>query len=107
MASGRLGVASPTAATNTAIYTVPANTVATINISVVNRGVGDASVNVAISTSTTTPADAEYVEYGALVPRNGGVLERTALVVGAGENVVVRSSVATCSFRIHGFEESL
>lgn len=104
MASGKLGSAALAAATNTAVYTVPASTIASINVSIANRGTSDAVVNVAIATSST-PTAAEYIEYGVAVPANG-VLERTAIVAGAGEKLVVYSSTADCSVRIHGYEEA-
>lgn len=103
MASGKLGSAALAAGTDTTIYTVPASTVATINVAVVNRGSADATVNVAIA-PTGAPANADYVEFGVAIPASG-ILERTAIVAGAGEHVVVRSSTADCTVRIHGFEE--
>ena len=103
MASGKLGSAALAANTDTTVYTVPASTVATINIAIVNRGSVAATVNVAIA-PTGTPVDADYIEFGAVIPANG-ILERTAIVAGAGERVVVRSSTANCSVRVHGFEE--
>lgn len=103
MASGRLGVAEISANTDTVVYTVPAGKLASCNLAIVNRGANGAVVNVAFS-STTSPALSEYVEYQAQIPANG-ILERTAIVAGAGERVVVRSSTADCSVRVHGFEE--
>ncbi len=104
MAKGRLGVAAPAAATDTSVYQVPTGLVASLNISIVNRGRLDAEVNVAISTAAS-PTNAEYIEFGVILPP-GGVLERTAKVVTAGERVIVRSSTANCSVRVDGFEES-
>lgn len=104
MASGKLGSATPSANTNTIVYTVPASTVASINVAIVNRGSSDAVVNLAISESGT-PNSADYVEYGVTVPANG-ILERTAIVAGAGEKVVVYPSTANCSVRVHGYEEA-
>lgn len=103
MASGKLGVAAPAANTHTTVYTVPAATVATLNIAVVNRGEGVAVVDVAVAT-TETPHVSEYIECGVSIPAHG-VLERSAVVVGVGERVVVRSSTVNCSVRVHGFEE--
>ena len=103
MASGRLGVAALAANTDTTVYTVPADTIASCNVALVNRGATDAVCNVAFATGGT-PTTAEYVEFGVTVPANG-ILERTAIVAGAGERVVVRSSTADCSVRVHGFEE--
>lgn len=104
MPSGRLGIAAPAANTNTTVYIVPAATVATLNVAVVNRGADAATVRVAVATSAA-PITAEFIEYGVQVPANGGVLERTAIVASAGEQVVVHCSTANCSVRVHGFEE--
>lgn len=103
MASGKLGSATLEANTDTTVYTVPASTVATLNVAIVNRGDAAAVVNVALA-ATATPDNADYVEFGVTIPAKG-VLERTAIVAGAGERVVVRSSTADCSVRVHGFEE--
>lgn len=105
MASGKLGSATPAANTDTTVYTVPASTVATINVAITNRGSVSATVNVAIAPNAT-PANADFIEYGVAIPANG-ILERTAIVAGAGERVVVRSSTADCSVRVHGFEEGV
>lgn len=105
MASGKLGSATPAADTDTPVYTVPAATVASVNVAIVNRGSAAAVVNVAIA-ATGSPANADYIEYGVTIPANG-ILERTAIVCGAAEQVVVRSSTADCSVRVHGFEEGV
>lgn len=104
MASGKLGNASLTATTNTIIYTVPALQVATLNINMVNRTSAAITVKLAIS-ANASPVVAEYIEYDISIPANGGVLERSGLVVGAGENIVAYASAAGISVRVHGFEE--
>lgn len=103
--SGKLGSAALAADTTTTIYSVPADTLATLNIVLVNRGADPAKVRVAISDSTT-PGDADWIEYNAGIPSSGGVLERTALVAGAGENIIIHSDVGSVSARVHGFEEA-
>lgn len=103
MPSGKLGNANLTAATNTTLYTVPADKVATINASFVNRTSGSIAVRMAIS-AIATPTLAEYVEYDAVIPANG-VLERSGIVCGSGELVVCYASATGISVRIFGFEE--
>jgi len=107
MASGKLGSVDLTANTYATVYTVPAGTVSTLNVAIVNRGSTEVSVRVALTTETTTPTDADFIEYDAVVPATGGVLERTALVAGAGEKVMVRSTSGDVSVRVHGFEEEV
>lgn len=101
--SGILGQEDLTAATDTTVYTVPVDTVTTLNISVCNRSASDATVRVAIAASGT-PADEEYIEYDTVVTK-GAPLERTAIVLDAGKRVVVRSDIAGVSVSVWGFEE--
>jgi hypothetical protein len=103
MASGKLGNADLAATTNTTLYTVPTGKVATVNASFVNRTGVSVTVQMAIS-ATGTPTNAEWVEYGAVIPANG-VLERSGIVCGAGELVVCYASATGVSVRIFGFEE--
>jgi Fe-S cluster assembly scaffold protein SufB len=105
MAGGKLGSAALAAATYTVVYTVPANKIATLNVAVVNRGGADAEVRVAITTEAATPAVADFIEFDAVVPGEGGILERTALVAGSGEKIMVRASTADVTVRVHGLVE--
>jgi hypothetical protein len=102
MATGRLGVADLSAATNTTLYTVPASTFAVVTLNVVNRGASAANIRVAISASAT-PSDSEYIEYDvSLAPK--GVLERMGLVLDAGKLLVVRSSATSVNAVVYGIE---
>lgn len=100
--SGKLGSAEPTANTNTAIYTVPADTVTTANLLIVNKGSAQATVKIAISTGAT-PAGSDYIDYGTTI-KAGGTLERLALVCSADEKIIVNSDSGSLSVRAHGFE---
>ena len=105
MPSGTLGQADLAATTNTTVYTVPAGKTATISINVCNRGTVASSVNVRVAiASAATPTNAEYIEYDATLVTSA-VLERTAIVVSAGEQIVVYSSAAGVSVNVYGFEE--
>lgn len=106
MASGILGQAALSATTNTTVYTVPASTLAVVNINVVNRSTSaTADVRVALA-SSGTPQDSEWIEYDATIPARG-VLERTGIAINATERVVVYASTANCSVNVYGLEQSV
>lgn len=102
MASGVLGQASPSATTNTTVYTVPSSTVATCTVNICNRSANALTVRVAIA-STGTPTDSEWIEYDTSILGNG-VLERSGIVAQAGERIVVYVSSATVSVNVYGYE---
>jgi hypothetical protein len=103
MASGKLGSAALAASTDTTIYTVPASKVATVNVSMVNRGA--TAVRVRIAIGSNPPANADYIEYDAEIPANG-ILERSGLVMSASELLIARASTANVTIRAYGFEEA-
>lgn len=103
MASGTLGQSSLSATTNTVVYTVPSSKVASMSVNILNRSAVSATVRLAVA-ATSSPTNAEYLEYDATVPAYG-VLERTGIVAGADKNVVAYASAATISVNVYGFEE--
>lgn len=102
MAAGKLGAASLAANTNTTIYTVPASTVATVNINMVNTT--SAAITVRLSIGAASPAAGDYIEYETSIPAYG-VLERSGLVMSAAENLVAIASATGVSVRAFGFTE--
>ncbi len=106
MASGILGQAALSATTLTTVYTVPASTLAVVNLNVVNRSPSaSAQVRVALA-ATATPQTSEWIEFDATIPVSG-VLERTGIALHAGEKVVLYSSTANCSVSVYGLEQSV
>jgi len=102
MATGRLGANDLTAATNTTVYTVPADTFSVVSLSICNRGNQAVAIRVAVS-AAATPTAAEWIEYDTEV-LGKGVLERTGIVMDAGRLLVVYSSGANVSAVAFGIE---
>ena len=97
MASGTLGQANLTAATNTSVYTAAA-TPSTFNVSMTNSTGFPIAVNLAIA-ATSTPTAAEYIEYQTVIPGNS-VLERGGLVCTSGKIVVAYATLAGISVNV-------
>lgn len=104
MPTGRVGAAALAATTSTTVYTVPASTIAAVNINICNRGTAAATVRLALA-AADTPTTAEWIEYDCSVPANG-VLERTGIVLAAGQKVVAYASTADVTATVYGMEES-
>jgi hypothetical protein len=105
MATGRLGTANiTTAATYFTPYVVPVNTFTMCSISVCNRGNSDAGIRIALAASTT-PTDDEWIEYNVAIA-GGGVLERTGVLLSAGQRIIVWSSTPNVSVVVVGVETS-
>ena len=102
MASGLLGKAALAANVDTTIYAVPAATVVTANINIVNRTA--AAITIRVSIGSAAPADSDYIEYETSIPANA-VLERSGMVMSAAEVLVVSASAVGISVRAYGFAE--
>jgi len=99
--SGKLDITP--ANENKLTYIVPNGKSATINLNVCNRADTPRKINVLIVKGTHTAAD--LVEYQTLIPPKG-ILERTGLVMTAGEHLFIAAIGGDeVSVRYHGFEE--
>lgn len=103
MANGRLGTWNLSAGINQAIYVCNNDQATVLTLNIVNRNTAPADIRVAISTSATDPGLAEYIEYDVeILPK--GVYERTGLVVGPGNYLVVKSDAALVNAVCWGVE---
>ena len=102
---GRLGVSMSVTGTNKEVYQVPADTVTTATISVVNTGSLSATVTIYI-TNSNSPGAQDTIEFNTVLTP-GGVLERTCVPMSEGEKVIVNASNSECAIRISGFEDEL
>ena len=102
---GKLGNAALTANTYTPVYSSASTGInmTTCNINMVNTGASNATVRLAISTSTS-PGAADFIEYGVIL-EPGDVLERTAQVLSPSEKVICWADVAGVSVRVSGMAE--
>ena len=102
MASGRLGANDVAAATYTTVYTCPASTFAVVSINFLNRGNGSCFVRLAVA-DAATPTAGEFMEYDTELTSKS-VLERTGLVLSAGQLLVVYSNAVNISAVAFGIE---
>jgi hypothetical protein len=104
MATGILAKSALTGGTDTIVYTVPSGKTSSCTISCCNRSTSDTS-KVRISlTELSTPTSNSYIEYEASIPPTG-VLERSAIVLAANQNIIVRATSSDVSVVIFGIEE--
>lgn len=104
MATGILGKADLSANTLVTVYTCPSDTYAVVSLNLCNRGNQAVGLRVAAA-AADTPLNSEYIEYDVEILAKG-VLERTGIVLAAGQKIVCRSSAANVSAVAMGIETS-
>jgi hypothetical protein len=80
------------------------NNVITVNFA--NQANADARVHLALSTSSSSPATGEYIEFNALIAAYG-VLERTGIIVPPGYSLLASGNAATISVVAWGITETV
>jgi len=102
--SGRLATANLSANTITNVYTVPANKLASINVSVCNASGGSASIRLAISDTGNIQGADEFIEYDFQLSLNSA-MERTGLILDAGKILTAHSFQSGVAVVVTGIEE--
>jgi hypothetical protein len=105
MASGKLAAVLLASYTNTEIYTPPANTVSTVNISLCNKGSVDTVISVGLTESSTTWGGDDTIVSRHLL-RPGDVLEKTGVVLTSGQYILASASAGNAvAVVVWGFEQ--
>ena len=106
MSNGRLAVAALTANVNNLIYTVIDNCLyAEINLQLVNTNTVDATLEVALST-TSTPNTEDYIEKGITILADGGTINVNGLILSPGEMIIVKVNQTGINARVSGKTKS-
>jgi hypothetical protein len=104
MATGRLAAANLAAETSTVVYECPENTFAVVTVSICNRGNTGTDVRLSLGT-VSPPPTSDFLEFDLNLSAKG-VLERTGIVLGAGQKISAYSSLDNTSVVIYGIETS-
>lgn len=103
-----LGQSSPSATTDTIVYTVPSSyssVVSTINIC--NRAATSATFRVAVRPSAEgSTTDKNWIVYGSTIPASDVIPLTIGATLAAGDKIIVYSSSSTLSFSVFGTEIS-
>ena len=103
MASGVYGKSALAATTMTEIVAAPNSGIKIASVSVCNRTSSDLTLRLAIAGAAGSVADADYIEYDVKIPGNG-VLERSGLVLSAGNGLMAYASGAGLSVVAYGVD---
>lgn len=105
MASGLKGSSAPGANTDTTLYTV-SGSACVVNISACNTHASNAdSVEIYVVPSGSSKTAAHAIEKDVSVAA-AGVVERTGIVMGIGDFIVVNAANGTTSFNVWGMDLS-
>jgi len=100
MATGKLAGVDITAGTYTQIYECPPDTFAVVTVNTCNRGNAPSNVRLTVS-NDFPPGLSDYIEYDVEIVAKG-VLERTGIVLAAGQKISARSSSANVTIVVYG-----
>lgn len=102
-----LGQSSPSATTNTNLYTVGSGKQAIVStLSIANRNTSAGSYRLAVRPDGATLSSEHYLAYDVAIAGNDTTLITTALALDAGDILTVYGSSASMSFGAYGSEIS-
>lgn len=100
-----LGQSSPSATTDTTLYTCPALTQTIVSsIIVCNRDSNGATYRIAVRPDGATLANQHYIAYGTTVAANNSTALTLGITLDAGDVITVYSSGTVLSFTAFGSE---
>jgi hypothetical protein len=106
MSEGLLGSTSPSAATDTVLYTCPASKKAVLNLTATNTTSGSIAVRIGIKATNAAFATSDWVFYDYTLPPNGAPLNWTGIVLGAGNTIKVRAASTGVNFQVTAIESN-
>lgn len=102
-----LGQSSPSATTETTLYTVPsAKSAVASSISICNRGSGQTTFRVSISQGGSTTANKDYLYYDVILAGNDTFIATIGITLATTDVVRVYSGNTSLSFQLFGTEIS-
>lgn len=100
-----LGQASPSATTETDLYTVPSATQTVVSsIVVANRNIADSTFRISVSANGAATTDKDYLVYDASIIGNTSQTLTLGLTLDATDKIRVYGSSANLSFNVFGSE---
>lgn len=97
----------PSAATETALYTVPASRKAVVNITVLNTGTARARIRIGQKATNTTLAAADHIyAYDLIIGPGDPPFQITGVTLTASQAIRVYTDLGTVNFHVNGLEEN-
>jgi hypothetical protein len=103
MFAGILGTADLAATVYGSVYRNLKDKTSAVTINVCNRSGATGRIDIAISTSSSTPTDSEFIVRQAVLNPND-VIEKLGILVPSGEYVLIRSNIPNVSAVIYGVQ---
>jgi len=102
-----LGQSSPSATTETALYTVPAGTSTVCSsLSICNRGTTQTTFRISISAAGAATANKDYLYYDVTLAGNDTFIATIGVTLATTDKIRVYSGNANLSFQLFGTEIS-